>query len=146
MKIKIKEIWNFCWEIYKKNEEIINYLITGAIGVAISISVYWICRKLHLDIVVSNVISWIIAVICMYILNKLFVFKTKCKNSISAFKEFIFFILARVFTLVVETLILWIGANILKINDIIVKIIAQIVIIILNYLLSKLWIFKKKVE
>ena len=79
----------------------------------------------------------------MYLTNKIFFIKIKKNNLFELIKEFISFVLARVFTLVVETGILFFGSNILKINDIIVKIIAQIIIIILNYILSKMLVFKK---
>ena len=79
----------------------------------------------------------------MYILNKLFVFKTKNLAKKKLLKEFFSFVLARIFTLFIETFILYLGADIIKINDIFVKVIAQIIIIILNYIFSKLIIFKK---
>lgn len=138
-----KNFLNFCWNIYHKNEEVWSYLITGAIGVVISVGTYSISRNIGFSILSSNIISWIIAVISMYIMNKLFVFKTKCSSFIKLSKEFFSFIGARVFTLVVESLILWCGADILNINDILVKIVAQIIIIIMNYIFSKLFIFKK---
>lgn len=140
----IKNIWNWGWKIYRKYEEIWNYLITGALGVLVNIISYSLCRLVGIDIYISNVISWIISVLFMYLTNKLFVFKSKTNNKIELLKEFVSFVFARVFTLVVETGILYLGSKILHINDIIVKVIAQIVIIILNYLLSKLWIFKVK--
>ena len=96
-----------------------------------------------LNVIVSNIISWIIAVISMYLMNKAFVFKSKCENNKEVFKEFFSFIIARILTLIIETGILYIGAEYLKINDVIVKVIAQIIVIILNYIFSKLWIFKK---
>ena len=138
---KLKELWNYIWDIYHKHEEIINYLISGVIGVVISVASYAISRKIGFGILESNVISWVIAVISMYILNKIFVFKSKCTNKKDLIKEFVSFISARIFTFLVETFILWLGADILKINDILVKIVAQAVIIILNYILSKIWIF-----
>lgn len=129
--------------LYKKYEEIINYLVVGFIGVIISISSYAICRYFNLSILISNIVSWIISVIAMYILNKLFVFKTKNLAKKKLLKEFFSFVLARIFTLFIETFILYLGADIIKINDIFVKVIAQIIIIILNYIFSKLIIFKK---
>ena len=77
-------------------------------------------------------------------LFKLFVFKSKCHSKAELFKEFCSFIMARILTLIIETAILYIGAKALKINDIIVKIISQIIVIVLNYVFSKIWIFKKK--
>lgn len=140
----IKKLWNYLWGIYHKYEEILNYLISGAIGVVISVVSYALSRKIGFGIIESNIISWVIAVICMYILNKLFVFKSKCSNRKELLKEFFSFVSARIFTFFVETFILWLGADVLKINDILIKIIAQIVIIILNYILSKIWIFNKE--
>lgn len=140
----IKKFWNWGWEIYHKNEEIWNYLITGGIGVLISIFSYWLCRRADLSVLISNIISWIISVLAMYVMNKIFVFKTKCKNMKELTRELVSFIVARLVTLGVETAILYIGADLLHVNDIIVKVIAQIIIIILNYVFSKLIIFKKE--
>lgn len=140
----MKKFWNWGWSIYHKNEEVWNYLISGALGVVISVASYALCsRLLMLNVIVSNIISWIIAVISMYLMNKAFVFKSKCENNKEVFKEFFSFIIARILTLIIETGILYIGAEYLKINDVIVKVIAQIIVIILNYIFSKLWIFKK---
>ena len=140
----IKKIWNFIWDIYHKYEEVWNYLISGALGVVVNLAAYELCRKLGAEIILSNVISWIIAVIFMYITNKFFVFKSKTENFKKFLKEFAAFVTARIFTLLVETLILYLGVYVLNINDLIIKIVAQIVVIILNYILSKLIIFKKK--
>ena len=139
----IKKFWNWGWGIYHKNEEVWNYLISGALGVVISVTSYALCCKLiGLDIIVSNVISWIVAVISMYLMNKIFVFKSKCKTYKDVFKEFCSFIIARIMTLIIETIILYVGAELLSIDDIIVKVISQIIVIVLNYIFSKLWIFK----
>ena len=140
----IKKIWNLIWDIYHKKEEVWNYLISGAFGFVISIVSYWLFRKIGLSLEISNVLSWIIAVISMYLTNKFFVFKTKCNTKKEVIKEFISFIAARIFTLIAETVILYLGFNFLHFNDIIVKIFAQIIVIILNYVFSKIFIFKKQ--
>jgi len=140
----IKRFWNWGWGIYHKNEELWNYLIFGALGVLVSVGSYGFCRVIGLGVISSNVISWIITVLFVYVTNKFFVFKSKCKNIKELIREFISFITARIVTLGVETLILYVGVDMLKIGDILVKVVAQIIIIILNYVLSKLIIFKKK--
>ena len=139
----IKNLWIKVWIIYNKYQEVLNYLIFGALGTFVSIASYEICRLLGLEVVVSNVISWIITVLFMYVTNKLFVFKSKTESKKKLIKEFVSFITARIITLIIETAILYVGTYILKVNDLIVKIIAQIIIIILNYVFSKLIIFKK---
>mgnify|MGYP003571591843 CR=1 FL=1 len=138
----LKKIWNKCWNFYHNKEEIFNYLISGFLGVIVSISSYSTCRFFNINILMSNIISWIIAVFFMYVTNKIFVFKSQTNSNYKLLQEFISFILARLFTLVVETLILFLCVNVIYINDIIAKVIAQVVIIILNYILSKFLIFK----
>ncbi len=139
-----KKIVYYFLNLYEKHEEIANYLISGALGVLVSVASFKISRALDLSVVASNIVSWVIAVIFMYVLNKIFVFKTDSKNKIKVVKEFINFVLARVFTLIVETIIVYVGIEKMHGNETLVKIIGQVVIIILNYILSKLWIFKKQ--
>ena len=138
------KLFKECLKLYHKYEEIINYLITGFIGVVVNVASFYVCRQISLSILVSNVISWIVAVILMYILNKLFVFKSKKENNKQLFQEFCSFVFARIITLIIETLILYLGVLLITKNDIVIKIIAQIVTIILNYIFSKFIIFKKK--
>lgn len=139
-----RRIVYYCLNFFEKYEEIFNYLISGALGVLVSVASFKISRAFGLSVVASNIVSWIIAVLFMYILNKFFVFKTDKSNKIKVLKEFINFILARVFTLIVETIIVYVGIEKMHGNETLVKVIGQVVIIILNYILSKLWIFKKE--
>ena len=130
--------------LYKKNEEILNYLIFGVLTTIISIASYAIFTNLfNISILVSNVLSWILSVLFAFITNKLFVFKSKNKSFRDSFIECFKFYASRLFSLAVESLILYIGASILHINDMIVKIFAQVIVIILNYILSKILVFKK---
>ena len=143
----VKKIWDLIKKKYHENEEIYNYIFSGIFGVFVSIFSYAFCSTLiRLNIILSNTISWVIAVISMYITNKIFVFKTKCKNKKELFKEFCSFITARLMTLFIETIILFIGAECFEVNDIIVKSLSQIVVIILNYVFSKLIVFKENKE
>lgn len=135
MKINIKEM-------YTKNKEVINYLIFGFLTFAVSMVTYYLSRLIF-DYVVSNIISWILAVLFAYITNKLIVFESKTNNLKELINEFVKFIGGRIFTLILETLILYLMVDLMHINDMIVKLIAQVIVIITNYILSKLIIFKK---
>jgi putative flippase GtrA len=137
----MKNLYLKCKDVYLKYKEIINYLIFGVLTFIVSMVSYYISR-FAFNIVVSNVISWILAVIFAYCTNKKFVFESKTENKKDFIKEFSKFVSGRLFTLVLETAILWIMADLIGINDLIVKIIAQIVVIVTNYVLSKLIIFK----
>ncbi|MCI8999728.1 MAG: GtrA family protein [Clostridia bacterium] len=126
-----------------KHKEVINYLIFGFLSFVVSMATYYLAR-ICFDYVISNIISWIIAVIFSYVTNKLFVFESKIEGKRKLVKEFVTFILSRIFTLVLETLILYMMVDLMNMNDRMVKVIAQIIVILMNYILSKLIIFKKK--
>ena len=91
----------------------------------------------------SVVIAWIAAVLFAYITNRIFVFKSK-NNKL---KEFVNFIIARIFTLGLEMLIIWFFITFLKFDSdiqvIIFTLVAQALVIIGNYIFSKLFVFKK---
>ena len=128
-------------ELYLKYKEIINYLIVGVLTTVVSIISYAVLRFIIPNYIICTVLSWIVAVLFAYITNRVFVFNSKDKKIM---KEFIKFISCRLITLVTEVLIMFIAVDLLKINDLISKIVVQFVIIILNYILSKLIVFKNK--
>lgn len=138
----IKRFWNWGWGIYHKNEELWNYLIIGALTTLVSIGSYSIFSKLlKINYLISNVLSWVVSVIFAYFTNRWFVFHSKEKKK---FKEFIAFVSSRVFTLLLDSGLMIVGVDYLKIDDLLTKILVQIVIVIANYVLSKLIVFKKE--
>lgn len=121
------------------------YLIFGAISTLINIIIFWLCSKIiNFNVAVSNTISWMIAVMFAYITNKKYVFMSKTINNKELFKEITSFFSARIFTLILETIFLWIVINELKFNEIFMKIISNIFVIFLNFIFSKIFIFKNK--
>lgn len=138
----MNKIITFC----QKNKEIINYLIVGILTTLISITSYAILTitvlnpNNEIQLQIANIISWIIAVIFAYITNKKYVFESKEKN---IKKEFTKFTTSRITTLLIEMLFMYIFVSILKYNDKIMKVIAQLVVIILNYVFSKIFVFKE---
>lgn len=134
-------MFNKLLDLYKKYKEIINYLIFGGLTTLISIVTYAIFTKVfNIDYLISNVLSWIIAVLFAYITNKLFVFESKSKKNIKEITSFFFF---RIVSLVMEMIILYVFVDMLSIDDLITKIIAQIIVIVSNYIFSKVFVFKK---
>ena len=131
-------------EIYQKNEEVIKYLFFGGCGFFVALISYEVPRQLGLDIVPSNIISWIIAVIFMYLTNRKYVFKSNKKDKKSVTVEVVSFFAARLFTLLLETLCILLIAEVLHWGDLFAKCVGQFVVIVTNYILSKFWIFKKK--
>lgn len=137
--------------LYKQHEEIANYLIVGGLTTVISLAVKYALLFTVLDasnegqLQIAIAISWIISVTVAYILNRKFVFKSKEKNiALEALK----FYGARVGTYIVEAGLMWFFINFLKLNSdawvAIITLIVQIIIIVGNYILSKLFVFTKK--
>lgn len=138
----IKRFWNWGWGIYHKNEELWNYLIVGALTTVVSIGSYSIFSKLlKINYLISNVLSWIVSVIFAYFTNRWFVFHSKEKKK---FKEFIAFVSSRLLTLLLDSGLMIVGVDYLKIDDLLTKVLVQIIIVISNYILSKLIVFKKE--
>ena len=131
-------------KLYKKYQEIINYLIAGGLTVLVTILSYAFFTKiLNIYYIVSNVLSWIVAVIFAYVVNRKFVFKSKSIKK-EQIKEITNFLIGRLLSLLVDTLLMYLLVEICKIDDLISKIIVQFVVIVLNYIFSKFWIFKEK--
>ena len=132
--------------VYTKYKEIINYLIFGVLTTIISLLTYYLLvftilnPNNPLELQIANIISWIVCVTFAYITNRKYVFNSNNKNII---KECIKFYSSRLTTLLLDMLLMFLLVSILKFNDKIVKIIIQIIVIILNYIISKLLVFKK---
>lgn len=132
-------------DLIKKYKETILYLIFGVLSTIINIITYVFFTKiLVLNYLVANAIAWILAVIFAYITNKFWVFESKEINSKYILKEFFSFFGCRVFSGAIEMFMMFILVSIMSFNDFIVKIITNVVVVVLNYIFSKLLIFKKK--
>ena len=133
-------------KVYKKYEEIINYIIVGGLTTLVSLVTYYACVYTFLDpnkkieLLSANVISWIFAVTFAYFTNRIFVFKSNNKNKL---KEAINFYSSRIITLLLDSGLMFLLVNIMHFNDKIIKLLVQLIIIVANYLLSKLFVFKK---
>ena len=145
-----KRFWNWGWGVYHKNEELWNYLIAGGLTTVVSLVIKWsllftiLNADNALELQVAIILSRIGAVIFAYFINRLFVFKSKNKK----LKEFIKFVSARIATLLTEMAIMWFFITLLGLDSdtwvIIWTIVCQILIIIFNYIFSKLFVFKEK--
>ena len=119
----------------KKHKESILYLIFGGLTFLVNMITYVLfTRVVKADVLVSNCIAWIVAVLFAYITNKFFVFESKETDFKYILKEFSAFVGCRLFSGVVELGIIF------------VKIVTNIVVIVLNFIFSKLIIFKKEIQ
>lgn len=139
--IKIKD--NF-WELFW-------YGIFGVLTTVVNTVVYWVFdTKLALHYMVANIIAWVVAVAFAFVTNKLFVFKSKSWATTIWIKECISFVGARIATGFVDMGLMYVMISVMAIDklydggDILAKIITNILVIILNFVFSKLFVFKKK--
>ena len=134
-------------KLWKKliNKETILYLVFGILTTAIKIAVCGLLSDiLKWDIYLSNTIAWILSVIFAFVTNKIFVFNSKSTDKKVLLKETVFFLIARLISLGFDMLVVWLMADLWGINVWIVKIISNIIVIIMNYIFSKLFIFNNK--
>ncbi len=130
------------YPFYKKHKEVLMYLFFGAVTTAVSILSFALFERVGLDELVANILSWIISVFVAFVTNTLWVFEDTLKKNFVT-KIFKFYT-ARVSTLIIEELLLFVFIKLLFFNSLAVKSVAQIVVIVLNYVISKLFVFKNK--
>ncbi len=132
-------------DIYIKYKEIINYLVFGGLTTIVNFVTYFIFTKvIGIEEVLSSGIAWFCSVLFAYITNKLFVFDSKTDGKKALVIECISFFGARVVSgILCDVGTFAIMVKVLHINDIIAKIITQVMVVIVNYVFSKLLVFKK---
>ena len=128
---------------FNKFREVLMYLFFGGLTTVVNIVSFYILRKLSVEVYVSNIIAWLIAVIFAFITNKLFVFESRGKSKKKNARELISFFGFRILSLGFDMGSMFLLIDILHVGEMISKILANILVIILNYIFSKLFIFKK---
>ena len=139
-KIHLKKIA----DLYRKHKEGMRYLIFGALTTLVNIISYAIFYYiLNINNAVSNIIAWIVGATFAYITNKLYVFNSKVNNKKELLKEIIYFYGCRLLTLAIDEGIMILTVDKCGWNALLMKIIVNIIVIILNFIFSKILIFKK---
>ena len=139
-------------KIYYKYEEKWLYLFFGVLTTAVSFISAGISKNLLENAgmgtgavsTISTVISWICAVTFAYVTNRLWVFESHASGAKELASEAASFYGGRVFTLLTEMAIMWLGYSLIGINYWVTKIAANVIVLILNYVISKLFVFKDK--
>ena len=138
-------VLNFFEPFYLRHKEVLLYLFFGGTAFFLNIFLFIAIEKfLGIDALINNIFCWIICVMYQYFTNKVWVFESKTENFADFVREIISFFSGRIFTLVVEEVIIAIFITWLKFDTMSVKLAAQVVVIVLNYVISKLFIFKKR--
>lgn len=131
-------------ELYIKYKEIINYVFFGGLTTVVNIVAYLILAKIiGIEEGISNVIAIILSIFFAYVTNKIFVFESKTIKKKEILKEMISFFGCRAFTSLIDIGLFNFFVYTMQVNDVYMKIINQVIIIILNYILSKVIVFPK---
>ncbi|MFA5408309.1 MAG: GtrA family protein [Bacilli bacterium] len=129
----------------KKYWEMVLYVVFGALTTLVNILVYAICTRLLLfDVYISNIIAWILALLFAYVTNSKYVFKSSAKRVNARIKEALSFLLSRLFSFGIDMFLMYELVYILGLDDMISKVSVNVIVIVLNYVLSKIFVFKKQ--
>ena len=129
--------------IYNQFKEQILYIVFGVLTTAINIIAFFACSRLiNLGLIPSNIIAWILSV--SFVTNKIYVFNSKNYNFSVVLRELIDFVISRGATGILDLGLMYLFVSVIGIEDMISKIVINIIVIILNYILSKLYVFKNK--
>lgn len=144
------------------NREVLSYLVFGALTTVVALVTFWLPDKLFSAVgyqgvvhyvtgsdknfayIEANVISWICAVLFAFVTNKLFVFESKATDKKTVLRELATFVGGRVATLLIDTGLMVLFVTALSMPEMIAKIIVQVVVVVLNYFISKLLVFRVK--
>ncbi len=132
--------------LYKKHKEIINYVIVGGLTTIVSMALFYGSTWTFLDgnnafqLQIANVISWVGSVLFSYVANRIFVFESKNPKIV---KELVSFVSSRILTLLLDMGTMFLLSTVLHVNYNISKIIAMVLVTVGNYVISKIFVFKK---
>ena len=129
-------------EIFLKYKSVILYILFGGLTTLVNIVVYFACSCLKFSTAESTLTAWIISVLFAYITNRKYVFDSKSQGVKSVFKEISNFFLSRFATGLLDLAVMLLFVDILNFNGMLIKVISNIVVIILNYVLGKFLVFK----
>ena len=126
----------------KKHRSVLLYLFFGGLTTLVSIGSFMLFDRITHELI-ANLISWVCAVTFAYVTNRRWVFQSQAKGA-EIFREMGAFFAGRLMTLGFEEALLLVFVTWLQFNGTLIKILAQILVLILNYVISKLLVFRKK--
>jgi len=131
--------------LFTKYKEIVLYLFFGVLATVVSIGSFTVLYDVALlNEHLANIISWVLAVSFAFMTNRTWVFVDAVKINKSFIKQMIEFFSGRVLSLAVEEVFILVFVSMLSFNAFAIKVITQVIVIVLNYFISKFWVFNKR--
>jgi len=128
---------------YNKCREVLLYLLFGGMTTVINIFSFISLRYFNISIYISNVIAWVVSVLFAFITNKLFVFESRNKTFKDDIRESFYFFGFRILSLFFDMAFMFLLVQILSVQELFSKVLANILVILLNYVFSKIFVFRK---
>ena len=131
--------------LFKRYRAVVMYLIFGALTTAVNMAAYYICyHPLHISNLFSTALAWLAAVLFAFITNKLWVFESKSFAGKVFLRELASFFACRLATGALDMGIMYVAVDRLARNEMLWKLLSNGIVIVLNYIGSKLFVFTKK--
>ena len=128
----------------KRLYEIVSYLFFGVLTTIVNYVAYWaFTRLLGMSVAVATFWAWALAVLFAFVTNKIWVFHSRTRTARAFFAELAAFVAARVFSGALDVALMWVLADKMGLPDMWVKLALNVLVTVLNYIFSKLWIFRK---
>ena len=128
-----------------KYQDILLYGIFGVLTTLVNIVSYWLmAHPLKMGVMASTMLAWVFSVCFAYVTNRKWVFRSKASGTKAVVKELVSFFACRIATGVVDWACMFLFVEVLRFNDVVIKVLANILVIILNYIASKLLVFRQK--
>ncbi len=129
----------------KAIKEVISYLFWGVMTTVVNIVVFYLTYDvMHCVLLLSNILAWFLSVLFAYVTNRKFVFHSEASGVQAIAKECVSFFSGRLGTGALDMGLMYLTVELLAFNAFAMKIVVNVVVIVLNYVISKLLIFKKK--
>lgn len=121
--------------------DVIRYVFFGGCTTLVNLVCFFVLRKCRVELNIANLISIITAILFAYVVNSRYVFQDKCETFEDHIRPFCKFISARLVTMVIEVGGVWLLVEVCKMNDMAGKFITQFIVLALNYIFSKFFVF-----
>lgn len=139
----MKKLIDLGWTLFRKYREVILYLFFGGCTTLINIVVYALLyRGLQMANVPSTIAAWLVSVIFAFLTNRSFVFESKETELRGRLRELVSFFGCRILTGILDVAIMALAVDMMGWNGLVWKIISNVIVIVLNYVASKFFIFK----
>lgn len=130
--------------LFLKYRELILYVFFGGLTTLVNWAGYWLLADVfRVPYLWATAIAQILSILFAYVTNRIWVFESKAKGFSAVFWEMVRFFGCRAASFVLDLLCMRIGVGGLHINDMVMKLLSNVIVVIVNYVFSKLIVFRK---